>query len=230
MLDDLRMQVYEANMLLKKYSLVTLTWGNVSGINRYTSTVAIKPSGVEYETMKWQDIVTVDLLSSRANEGSLKPSSDTPTHLEIYRNDLDIGSIVHTHSRFATILAQAGLSIPALGTTHADYFFGTIPCTRELRDDEIAGDYELNTGKLIMETFKNLDTRAVPAVLVKGHGPFCWGDTPKKAVENALVLEEIAMMAYYNLLINKKLKPLSQTLLDKHYYRKHGKDAYYGQD
>ena len=229
MLTDLKKQVFEANLLLKTYSLVTLTWGNVSGFDSESSILVIKPSGVAYEVMKWDDMVCVDITTGKVVEGNLKPSSDTPTHQEIYRNDNTIKGIVHTHSRFATIMAQAGLAIPAFGTTHADYFYGSIPCTRELTDEEILYDYELNTGKLIIETFKELDLQAVPGVLVKGHGPFSWGDTPKKAVENALVLEEIAVMAYHNLVLNSNLQPLSQTLLDKHYYRKHGKNAYYGQ-
>lgn len=229
MLEDLKRQVYEANLLLTNYSLVTLTWGNVSGIDREKGIVAIKPSGVAYETMKWTDIVLVDLTTADLIEGGLKPSSDTPTHLEIYRNFSSIYGVVHTHSRWATIMAQSGQSIPVFGTTHADYFYGAIPCTRNLSDIEIENDYELNTGRLIVETFTNTDPAAIPAVLIKGHGPFCWGETPISAVENALVLEETAMMAYHNLVFNKETVPISQKLQDKHYLRKHGNNAYYGQ-
>lgn len=229
MLTELKKQVFEANLLLKKYSLVTLTWGNVSGLDRKENIVVIKPSGVEYDSMKWEDMVAVDISTGNVVEGNLKPSSDTHTHLEIYRNFKEIGGLVHTHSRFATVLAQSGYSIPAYGTTHADYFYGTIPCTRMLTDEEVSKDYELNTGKVIVETFRDIDPYAIPAVLVASHGPFCWGDNPRKAVENAIVLEEVSTMAFHNILLEGKLEQISDTLLDKHYLRKHGKDAYYGQ-
>ena len=229
MISDLKKEVFEANMMLKKNSLVTLTWGNVSGIDREKGVVIIKPSGVEYDTMKWEDMLVVSLDTGRVFEPGLKPSSDTPTHLEIYRNFNDISGLVHTHSRFATVMAQGGYEIPALGTTHADYFFGSVPCTRNLTREEIENDYEINTGKIIVETFKDINPSDIPAVLVRGHGPFCWGESPKRAVENALVLEEISFMAYHNLLIDRDIEPVSQTLLYRHYYRKHGENAYYGQ-
>lgn len=229
MLNILKKQVFEANLLLKKYALVTLTWGNVSGIDREKGIVVIKPSGVDYDVMSETDMVCVELETGMVVDGRLKPSSDTPTHLEIYRSFGNTGGIVHTHSRWATVMAQAGRCIPAFGTTHADYFYGTVPCTAELTETEIAGEYERNTGKLITKTFQNLDPVAVPAVLVRGHGPFCWGATPQKAVENALILEEVAMMAYHNLLLDGSLQPVPQHLLNRHYFRKHGKDAYYGQ-
>ncbi len=228
MLESLKQQVLEANLLLPKFGLVLFTWGNVSGIDRMSGLVAIKPSGVRYETMTVEDIVIVDL-DGKVVEGRLKPSSDTPTHLELYKAFPHIGGIVHTHSRWATCFAQAGLHIEATGTTHADYFCGAIPCTRLLTPAEISGDYEKETGKVIIETFCNLDPDSVPAVLCNGHGPFCWGKTPEQAVEIAVVLEEVAFIQNHALALNPELAPMQKELLDKHFLRKHGKNAYYGQ-
>lgn len=229
MLETLKQQVYEANLLLVKYNLVTFTWGNVSGIDRETGLVAIKPSGVAYEALRSQDIVLVDL-DGRIAEGCLKPSSDTPTHLSLYRAFTQIGGIVHTHSRWATIFAQAGMGIPALGTTHADYFYGEIPCTRPMRPEEIAGEYERETGSVIIECFAGRNPSDIPAVLVHSHGPFAWGRDAHEAVHNAVVLEESAMMAWHTLQLRGGVcGPLQRELLDRHYLRKHGKSAYYGQ-
>lgn len=228
MLELLKQQVLEANLMLPKYGMITLTWGNVSGIDRNSALVAIKPSGVNYERITIEDIVIVDL-DGRIVEGKMRPSSDTPTHLQLYRTFPHIGGVVHTHSRWATSFAQAGKSIEPTGTTHADYFYGSIPCTRQLTDIEIEEDYELETGKLICKTIINIDPNQIPAVLVHNHGPFCWGKTPEKAVENAVVLEEIAFMHYHAAMLNPSLQPIQKELLDKHFLRKHGKDAYYGQ-
>ncbi len=228
MLELLKKQVLEANLLLPKYGLVTFTWGNVSGIDRASGMVAIKPSGVGYETMTAEDMVIVSL-DGKVVEGRLKPSSDTPTHLELYQAFPHIGGVVHTHSRWAASFAQAGRPIEPTGTTHADYFYGAVPCTRLLTPAEIAGGYEKETGKVIVETFKDLDPDAIPAVLFHSHGPFCWGKTPEKAVENAVVLEEVAFMQYHALGLNPQLGAMQKELLDKHYLRKHGKNAYYGQ-
>ncbi len=227
MLDNLKKQVYEANLLLPAYGLVTFTWGNVSAIDRNQKIVAIKPSGVEYDTMTPDDIVIVDL-DGNVVEGHRNPSSDTATHLQLYRNFPNIGGVVHTHSRWATIWAQSGKSILPYGTTHADYFCGAIPCTREMTAEEIQTDYEKNTGMVIVETFAQKQPDDIPAVLVKNHGPFCWGTDCKNAVDNAVVLEEIAMMAFYTEQLGM-MTPMSKTLLNKHFFRKHGKDAYYGQ-
>ncbi len=227
MLDNLKKQVYEANLLLPAYGLVTFTWGNVSAIDRNQKIVAIKPSGVEYDTMTPDDIVIVDL-DGNVVEGHRNPSSDTATHLQLYRNFPNIGGVVHTHSRWATIWAQSGESILPYGTTHADYFCGAIPCTREMTAEEIQTDYEKNTGMVIVETFAQKQPDDIPAVLVKNHGPFCWGTDCKNAVDNAVVLEEIAMMAFYTEQLGM-MTPMSKTLLNKHFFRKHGKDAYYGQ-
>jgi len=227
-LELLKQQVFEANLLLPKYGLVTFTWGNVSGIDRETSLVAIKPSGVSYEQMTAADIVIVDL-EGKTVEGKLKPSSDTPTHVELYKVFPHIGGIVHTHSRWAASFSQAGRQIEPTGTTHADYFYGTIPCTRLLTAQEIEGDYEKETGKVIIETFSDLDPEAIPAVLVHSHGPFCWRKTLEKAVETAVVLEEVAFMQYHALGLNPDIQPMQKELLDKHFLRKHGKNAYYGQ-
>jgi L-ribulose-5-phosphate 4-epimerase len=228
MLELLRQQVLEANLLLPKYGLITFTWGNVSGIDRAGGWVVIKPSGVSYEGMTADDMVIVDL-DGNVVEGRLKPSSDTPTHVELYKAFPQIGGIVHTHSRWATSFAQAGRSIEPTGTTHADYFYGAIPCTRLLTPQEIQGGYEKETGKVIIETFSSLDPNAIPAVLFQSHGPFCWGKTPEKAVETAVVLEEVAFMQHHALMLNPALPPMQKELLDKHYLRKHGKSAYYGQ-
>ena len=228
MLEELRKIVCDANLLLPKYDLVTFTWGNVSGIDRERGLVVIKPSGVPYETMTPEDMVIVDL-EGNAVEGKWKPSSDTDTHVALYRAFPACGGIVHTHSRWATTFAQAGRPIPAMGTTQADYFYGAIPCTRPLTDDEINGEYEKETGKVILETFADLDPTAVPGVLVYSHGPFAWGADPMDAVHNAVVMEEVAFLDWHAMLLNPALGPMQQTLLDKHYLRKHGKNAYYGQ-
>jgi L-ribulose-5-phosphate 4-epimerase len=227
MLKDLKKSVFEANLSLVKHGLVIFTWGNVSGIDREQGLVVIKPSGVSYDNMTAEDMVVVDM-EGKVLEGKLKPSSDTPTHLVLYKAFSDIGGIVHTHSSWATAWSQAGNSIPALGTTHADYFYGPVPCTRKLTQQEIETAYEIETGHVIVETFQNFDPNAVPGVLVNNHAPFTWGKTPGDAVHNAKVLEELAQMAYYTLQINPSAT-IDQFLLDKHYFRKHGKDAYYGQ-
>lgn len=227
MLEQLKQKVCACNLKMSLSGLVTLTWGNVSGIDRESSLMVIKPSGVAYETMCEEDMAVVDLNGNK-QEGKWNPSSDTPTHTELYKAFPSIGGIVHTHSRWATIFAQCGRSIPALGTTHADTFYGSIPCTRLLTEQEIQGDYETETGKVIIETFQQTSYMDIPAVLVHSHGPFVWGETPEKAVENAIVLEEVAMLAWHSLMLEPDTK-LAQALLDKHYYRKHGKNAYYGQ-
>jgi L-ribulose-5-phosphate 4-epimerase len=226
--EKLKQEVFEANLLLPRHGLVIFTWGNVSGIDRQKGLIAIKPSGVEYADLKVENMVLLDL-DGNDLEGKLKPSSDTPTHLALYKAFPDIGGVVHTHSRWATIFAQAGRGIPALGTTHADYFYGEIPCTRKLTAQEIAADYEKETGAVIAERFAGLDPNAVPAVLVYSHGPFTWGKNAAKAVENAVVLEELAFMAWHNLALESGLPPMQRELLDKHYLRKHGANAYYGQ-
>lgn len=228
MLENLKEEVFKANMLLPKYNLVTFTWGNVSGIDREKNLVVIKPSGVEYEKMTKDDMVVVDL-NGNVVEGNLKPSSDTATHIELYRNFKDIKGVVHTHSTYATIWAQAGINLPALGTTHADYFYGDIPCTRKMIKEEIESNYEKETGKVIVERFSNINPNDMKAVLVNCHGPFTWGESPLKAVENSVVLEEVAKMALNSKLINNTLESMDQSLLDKHFLRKHGKNAYYGQ-
>lgn len=231
MLEELKQKVFEANMLLPKYGLVTFTWGNVSGIDRESGLFVIKPSGVDYETMSADDMVVMDLNGNRV-EGHYKPSSDTPTHLELYKAFPEVGGIVHTHSSYATSWAQAGRGIPCYGTTHADYMYGEIPCARCLTKEEIDGAYEENTGHLIVNLFRELDKdpMAVPAVLCKNHGPFAWGKDPHEAVHNAVVLEEVAKMAYRAETINARIQPAPQELQDKHYFRKHGANAYYGQD
>lgn len=230
MLSDLKEKVYRSNIDLVAKGVVIYTWGNVSGIDRNSGMVAIKPSGVDYATMTADDMVIVDLISGETVEGKWKPSSDTATHLELYRNYPEIGGIVHTHSINAVAFAQAGLTIPALGTTHADYFYGDIPCTRELTKEEVEKDYELNTGKVMVETVYDLghDPMSIPGILVKNHGPFAWGTDPANAVYNAVVMENIAEMALKTLMLNPD-SSLAQYILDKHYRRKHGPDAYYGQ-
>lgn len=228
MLTELKQKVLEANLDLKRYNLVLFTWGNVSGIDREQGMVVIKPSGVPYDKLTAEMMVVLDF-TGNIIEGDLNPSSDTPTHLELYRNFPTIGGIVHTHSTYATSWAQAGKGISCYGTTQADYMYGTIPCARSLTDREIAGDYELNTGKVIVETFKNIDYLSIPAVLVANHGPFTWGKNPAEAVHNSVVLEETAKMAAITNGINAEAKVTSQTLLDKHYFRKHGANASYGQ-
>jgi L-ribulose-5-phosphate 4-epimerase len=228
MLEELKKSVCEANIQLHKENLVIYNWGNVSGIDRKAGIVAIKPSGVSYEELTPEKIVLVDL-DGKIVEGDIKPSSDTPTHLEIYRSFNAIGSICHAHSINATVWAQACREIPCLGTTHADYFYGPIPVTEPMTDNEIQGNYELNTGKAIVRRFAGLDPMKIPAVLVANHGPFTWGNSADAAVETMVVLEEIATMAIDTLMINPNLPQISQPLLDKHYLRKHGKDAYYGQ-
>lgn len=229
MLESLKEEVFKANMLLPKYNLVTFTWGNVSGIDRENNLVVIKPSGVEYEKMTKEDMVVVDF-NGNVVEGNLKPSSDTLTHIELYKKFKDIKGVVHTHSTYATIWAQAGIDLPALGTTHADYFYGDIPCTRKITKEEIEINYEKETGKVIVETFSDIDPNDMKAVLVNCHGPFTWGESPLKAVENSVVLEEVAKMALNSKLINNSLESMDQVLLDKHFLRKHGKNAYYGQN
>ncbi|RJT42183.1 L-ribulose-5-phosphate 4-epimerase [Rahnella woolbedingensis] len=231
MLEDLKQEVLEANLALPAHHLVTFTWGNVSAIDRQKGLVVIKPSGVEYAQMGATDMVVVDLHTSERVEGSKNPSSDTATHLALYRQFPDIGGIVHTHSRHATIWSQAGQDLPAWGTTHADYFYGNIPCTRPMTDAEIVGAYELETGKVIIETFINrgLDPMQIPAVLVHSHGPFTWGTNAADAVHNAVVLEECAYMGIFSRQLTPALSEMQQTLMDKHYLRKHGAKAYYGQ-
>ncbi|MCR4563544.1 MAG: L-ribulose-5-phosphate 4-epimerase [Clostridiales bacterium] len=227
-LNELKERVFRQNLELVKQNLVVLTWGNVSAIDRESGLVVIKPSGVDYSAMTADDMVVVDLDGNRV-EGRLNPSSDTPTHIELYKAFTDIGGVVHTHSLNATSFAQAGKSITAYGTTHADCFYGDVPCARALTKYEIENEYERNTGKVIIETFKDLDYMAIPAVLVKNHGPFTWGKTPEKAVENAVTLEAVAEMAIKTAVINQTVQRVDQYLLDKHYFRKHGKNAYYGQ-
>ena len=228
MLESLKQKVFEANMALPRHGLVTFTWGNVSAIDREKGLVIIKPSGVEYDTMTAEDMVVVDL-EGNIVEGKYKPSSDTPTHLMLYKAFQNIGGIVHTHSRHATSWAQAGRDIPAYGTTHGDYFYGAIPCTRKMTRDEIAGEYEAETGNVIVERFKNLSADDIPAVLVNSHGPFTWGKDADNAVHNAVVLEEVALMAMQTEALNPNVAVMQQELLDRHYLRKHGANAYYGQ-
>ena len=228
MLEKLKEEVLRANLELPNKGLVTYTWGNVSGIDRTSGIIAIKPSGVAYDLMTVEDIVLIDL-TGKIVEGKLKPSSDAPTHVALYNAFQSIGGICHTHSRWATSWAQAGLGIQVYGTTHADYFYGEIPCTREMSKDEIQSAYEENTGYVIIETFKELKHSYIPAVLVKNHAPFTWGKDAKESVHNSVVLEEVAMMALQAKTLNPQIKPMPQVLLDKHFLRKHGADAYYGQ-
>lgn len=228
MLRELKEAVLKANLELPKRGLITFTWGNVSGIDRTNNLIVIKPSGVAYDQLKLEDLVVVDLEGNQI-EGKLKPSSDTPTHLVIYRNFKDVGGVVHTHSTWATSWAQSGRGIPALGTTHADYFYGEIPCTREMSPEEIVDAYEEQTGNVIVETFDGKNPNYVPGVLVNNHGPFTWGKDAGDAVHNAVVLEEVAMMAYNTCQLKPEIKAINQDLLNKHFLRKHGANAYYGQ-
>ena len=228
MLEELKEKVLKANLLLPKYGMVTFTWGNVSEIDRATGLVVIKPSGVEYDSMTADDMVVVDL-DGKVVEGRLRPSSDTATHIELYKAFPDIGGVVHTHSTYATSWAQTGLDLPCYGTTHADYFYGSVPCARDLSDSEIESEYEKNTGKVIIETFSGRDPMSCPGVLCKNHGPFTWGTDSMNAVHNAVVLEEISKMAVNVKIIAPDTEPAKQAIQDKHYYRKHGKNAYYGQ-
>ena len=216
-------------MLLPKHNLVTFTWGNVSGIDRSSGMIVIKPSGVDYDKLSPEDMVVVELESGKRVEGSLNPSSDTPTHLALYRAFGNIGGVVHTHSRWATVFSQSGRGIPPLGTTHADYFYGEIPCTRRMTPEEIGGEYERETGNVIIKTFEGRSPDDIPAVLVHSHGPFAWGTDPHNAVHNAVVLEELAFMAWHNLIMQPDISPMQRELMDRHYLRKHGADAYYGQ-
>ena len=232
MLEALKEQVCRANLLLPKYNLVTFTWGNVSGVDREKGLMVIKPSGVDYDGMTPEDMVVVSLETGKRVEGKWKPSSDTDTHVALSNAFPGLGGVVHTHSRWATSFAQAGRGIPAYGTTQGDYFYGEIPCTRRMTPEEIAGKYELETGNVIIETYRErgIDPEQVPAALVHSHGPFAWGTDPENAVHNAVVLEECAFMALHALMLEPQLPPMQQELLDKHYLRKHGANAYYGQN
>ncbi|WMY73951.1 L-ribulose-5-phosphate 4-epimerase [Buttiauxella selenatireducens] len=227
-MQQLKQQVFEANMALPRHGLVTFTWGNVSAIDRERQCIVIKPSGVAYEQMSADDMVVVDM-NGAAIEGKYRPSSDTATHLALYKQYPELGGVVHTHSTHATAWAQAGLSIPALGTTHADYFFGDIPCTRALTEQEVQGEYELNTGKVIIETLGEGNPLHTPGIVVYQHGPFAWGKDVDDAVHNAVVMEEVARMAWIARAINPALKPIDSYLMNKHFQRKHGAHAYYGQ-
>lgn len=227
-LDELKKNVWKANMDLQKYGLVVFTWGNASGIDRELGLIVIKPSGVEYDKLQPEDMVVIDLEGNQV-DGTLNPSSDTATHLVLYRNFTEIGGIVHTHSTYATSWAQGGKSIPALGTTHADYFYGDVPCTRSLSREELQGKYEEETGKVIVECFQNINPIHVPGVLVASHGPFSWGKDAYEAVYHGVVLEEIAKMALHTCSLSPNVKSMDQMLLDKHFLRKHGQNAYYGQ-
>lgn len=229
MLEELKKKVYEANMELQRKGLIIYTWGNVSGIDREKGLVVIKPSGVDYDTMKAEDMVILDL-DGNIIEGKYKPSTDTPTHLVLYNTYPNIGGVVHTHSEWATTFAQAGISIPAFGTTHADYFYGDIPCTRDLTENEINGEYEKETGNVIVETIGEKNPLEIPAIIVKNHGPFTWGKDQDNAVYNAVVLDKVAEMAYKTMTLNRSIESVNQILLDKHYLRKHGVNAYYGQN
>ncbi len=229
MLEELKDQVFHANLLLPQFNLVTFTWGNVSGIDRNQGLMVIKPSGIAYDAMQADNMVVVELETGKVIEGRLNPSSDTPTHLELYQAFVDIGGICHTHSRWATIFAQAGRGVEPLGTTHADYFYGEIPCTRMMKIEEIQGDYEKETGLVIVETCKGDIPNTIPAVLVYGHGPFAWGIDPIDAVHTAVVLEEVAFMNFHTELLAPGISPMQGALLDRHYLRKHGRNAYYGQ-
>lgn len=228
MLEELKDKVYKANIELVKHGLVIFTWGNVSGIDRAKSLVVIKPSGVDYDSMKPEDMVVVDLNTGEVVEGDLRPSSDTPTHLAIYRAFPEVGGVVHTHSTYATAWAQAGRDIPNIGTTQADYFHDAIPCTPDMTREEVMGDYELETGNVIVRRFEGMNPIHTPGVLVKNHGPFAWGKTPSEAVHNAVVMEQVAKMAYIAYGVNPGLT-MNPLLIEKHFERKHGANAYYGQ-
>ena len=231
MVEALKQQVLEANLQLPKLHLVTFTWGNVSGVDRDLGVMVIKPSGVEYDQLQRDDMVVVSLKTGEVVEGRLRPSSDTDTHLELYRSFPNIGGVVHTHSTWATIFAQIGHGIPPLGTTHADYFYGEVPCTRPMTEAEIRGSYERETGTVIVERFAGLDPDQIPAVLVHSHGPFTWGSSPADAVHNAAVLETCAMTAWHTMAFSSSaVPPMQRQLLDRHYLRKHGAAAYYGQE
>lgn len=229
MLEQLKEEVLIANLDLPKLGLVIFTWGNVSGIDRERGIVAIKPSGVDYDKLRRDDIVLVDLETGKTVEGDMRPSSDTPTHLALYRKFGALGGIVHTHSKWAVSFAQAGRAIEPMGTTHADYFYGAVPCTRQLTPEEVEEAYEANTGKVIIEAFEGTDPMAVPGVLARNHGPFTWGKDPAQAVYNSKVLEEVAFMNFHALMLSPDAPNAPQFLMDKHYNRKHGKNAYYGQ-
>ncbi|MDE7438029.1 MAG: L-ribulose-5-phosphate 4-epimerase [Muribaculaceae bacterium] len=228
MLEELKEKVFKANLDLVKHGLVIFTWGNVSGIDREKGLVVIKPSGVSYDDMKADDMVVVDLLTGNVVEGNLKPSSDTPTHLALYRAFPEIGGVVHTHSTYATAWSQAGKDLPNIGTTHADYFHEAVPCTRDMTEAEVLTEYELNTGNVIIERFEGMNPAHTPGVLVKNHGPFTWGTSPADAVHNAVVLEQIAKMASIAYTVNPALT-MNPLLVEKHFSRKHGPNAYYGQ-
>ena len=228
MFEEMKKRVLRANLALPKSGLVKFTWGNVSEIDRESSLVVIKPSGISYETMTAEDMVVISLDDGRVVEGRYKPSSDAPTHLELYRAFKNVGSIVHTHSHWATVFAQAGRGIVPMGTTQGDYFYGEIPCTRDMTPAEIGGAYEKETGTVIIEAFEGIDPMTIPAVLVKNHGPFAWGADPDEAVHNAIVLEEVASMNYHAYQLNPDAAAMRKELLDKHYLRKHGANAYYG--
>ena len=229
MLEELKQQVCQDNLMLPQHGLVTFTWGNVSGVDREKGLMVIKPSGVAYEGMSPEDMVVVSLADGQRVEGKWKPSSDTDTHLALYRAFPALGGVVHTHSRWATTFAQAGRSIPAMGTTQADYFYGDIPCTRKMTPTEIGGSYEWETGRVIIETLQGGEPMDVPGVLVHSHGPFAWGSDPMTAVHNAVVMEEVAFMDWHAMMLNPEAGRMQQELLDKHYLRKHGENAYYGQ-
>lgn len=228
MLEELKEKVFKANLDLVKHGLVIFTWGNVSGIDRENGLVVIKPSGVSYDEMKVDDMVVVDINTWNVVEGSLRPSSDTPTHIALYRAFPEIGGVVHTHSTYATAWSQAGVDLPNIGTTHADYFHDAVPCTRDMTEQEVKGDYELETGNVIVDRFKNLNPVHTPGVLVKNHGPFAWGTSPADAVHNAVVLEQVAKMASIAYTVNPSLT-MNPLLIEKHFSRKHGPNAYYGQ-
>lgn len=230
MLENLKQKVLEANLMLPRHGLVTFTWGNVSAIDRESKMIVIKPSGVEYDGMTADDMVVVSLETGEVTEGKYKPSSDTPTHLALYRAFENVGGICHTHSRWATSFAQAGMGMIPMGTTHADHFYGEIPCTRTMTPAEIGGEYEKETGTVIIEAFRGIDPMSIPAVLVKSHGPFTWGKDAADSVHNAVVLEEVAFMNYHAMSLNPQAGHIQQELLDRHYLRKHGENAYYGQD